>query len=83
MEILSTSTAQALYPEAETVQDFGLPKDKLFYKLSEIKAIGLMSVERAKQLLYNGELTGVKNGVMWLVPRDELIRYLNEDMVQK
>jgi len=61
----------------QTLQDFGLPTDKLFYKLSEIKAIGLMSTERAKQLLYKGEMKGVKNGVMWLVPRAELLRIIN------
>jgi len=60
--------------------DFGLPEDKLFYKLSELKKIGLMSVERAKKLLYSGELKGIKNGVKWLIPRVELIRYLNDEM---
>lgn len=62
--------------------DFGLPRQQLFFKLSEIKEMGLMSIERAKQLLYKGELQGVKNGKMWLIPRAELLRYLNEDMVQ-
>ena len=56
--------------------DFGLPKDKLFFKLSEIKQMGLMSTERAKQLLYKGELQGIKNGVMWLIPREELINMI-------
>ena len=63
----------------ETLQDFGLPTDKLFYKLSEIRNIGLMSTERAKQLLYKGEMQGVKNGAMWLVPRAELLRIINEN----
>ncbi len=64
----------------ETLPEFGLPTSKLFFKLSDIKEIGLMSIERAKQLLYKEELHGVKNGTMWLIPRAELLRYINEDM---
>ncbi len=63
----------------EQTTDFGLPKEKLFYKLSEIKDIGLMSVERAKQLLYSGELQGIKNGRNWRVPRAELLRIIQKD----
>lgn len=75
---LSASAAQALEPTEES-QDFGLPTDKLFYKLSEIKSMGLMSVERAKQLLYTGAMQGVKNGKMWVIPRSELLRIINEN----
>ena len=64
----------------ETQPEFGLPTGKLFFKLSDVKEVGLMSIERAKQLLYKGELQGVKNGKMWLIPRAELLRYINEDM---
>jgi hypothetical protein len=60
--------------------DFGLPNNKLFFKLSEIKEMGLMSIERAKKLLYNGELQGVKNGKMWLVPRAELLRVITDNL---
>lgn len=63
----------------ETLEDFGLPRKQLFFKLSEIKEIGLMSIERAKQLLYKGELEGVKNGKMWVIPRAELLRIINEN----
>ena len=63
----------------ETTEDFELPKGKLFFKLSEIKETGLMSIERAKQLLYKGELQGVKNGKMWIIPRAELLRIINEN----
>ncbi len=62
------------------MEDFGLPKEKLFYSLAEVKKIGLMSTERAKILIYAGKLKAIKNGIKWLVPRGELIRYLNEDM---
>lgn len=61
-------------------QDFGLPANKLFFKLSDIKEMGLMSIERAKLLLYRGEMQGRKNGKMWLIPRAELLRYIKQDM---
>ena len=62
------------------LQDFDLPRQQLFFKLSEIKAMGLMSIEQAKLLLYKGDLQGKKNGKMWLIPRAELLRYINENM---
>ncbi len=64
----------------KTLQDFGLPKDKLFYTLTEIKNIGLMSTERAKQLIYKGEIQSVKNGRNHRISRVELIRYLNDSV---
>lgn len=62
-----------------TLQDFGLPKKQLFFKLSEIKEMGLMSPQRAKQLLYKGDLKGVKNGQTWTIPRAELLRIINDN----
>lgn len=62
-----------------TLQDFGLPKKQLFFKLSEIKEMGLMSPQRAKQLLYKGDLKGVKNGQTWTIPRAELLRIIYEN----
>lgn len=62
-----------------TLNDFDLPRQQLFFKLSEIKEMGLMSVERAKQLLYKGELQGVKNGKHWAIPRAELLKLLNDN----
>lgn len=62
------------------MREYGLPQDKLFFKLSEIKSIGLMSTERAKKELYRGKLHGIKNGRDWLIPREELVRYMNEEM---
>ena len=61
------------------MNDFGLPEGKLFFKLREIKQMGLMSTERAKILLYRGDLSGVKNGQMWLIPRAELLRLIREN----
>ena len=66
--------------KTEVTEDYGLPKDKLFFSLSEIKGTGLMSIEQAKQKLYAGDLKGVKNGAKWLITREELIRYITEDM---
>jgi len=42
--------------------------------------MGLMSIERAKKLLYSGEMHGIKNGNRWLVPKAELLRILGEQM---
>jgi DNA-directed RNA polymerase specialized sigma subunit len=61
----------------DITEEFGLPENKLFYTLSEIKNIGLMSVEKAKQLIYSKKLQGIKNGRNWRISRIELIRYLN------
>jgi len=61
----------------ETQNNFGLPQHKLFFTLTEIKEMGFLSVERAKKLLYSGDLHGVKNGVKWIIPKEELLRILN------
>ena len=57
-----------------------LPKGQYFFSLSAIKEIGLMSRERAKQLIHSGELAAVKNGQKWMVPRAELLRYIKENL---
>ncbi len=58
-----------------------LPRNQMFFKLSEIKELGLMSIEQAKKMLYAGKMKGIKNGKMWLVPRANLLKYINEEMV--
>ena len=63
----------------ETLHDFGLPQQKLFFSLSEIKDMGFMSVEQSKQMLYKGTMNGVKNGTKWVIPKAELLRILNEN----
>jgi hypothetical protein len=57
-------------------EDFGLPAERLFFSLTEIERFGIMSRERAKNLLYAGKINGVKNGKKWIIPRAELLRYL-------
>ena len=62
--------------QKEEVFDFDLPKKSLF-KLSELEAIGVMSVHKAKLMIYDGHMKATKNGRNWLVPRSEVIRILN------
>ncbi len=61
--------------------DYGLPKDQLFFKVADVYNMGLMSREQCKLKLNSGKLKGIKNGQHWQIPRAELIRYINEDMV--
>lgn len=62
--------------------EYGLPKQKLFFKLSEISEMGFMSVVKAKKMLYDGEMCGVKNGRNWRIPRDELLRVIRAGEVR-
>ena len=60
--------------------DKWIPEDKLFFSLTEIAKTGLMSREQAKIKVSRGEITGVKNGKKWVVPRSELIRFIEDNL---
>ena len=62
--------------------EYGLPKDKLFFKIADIKNLGLMSKEKAKLEIYAKRLQAIKNGRNWLIPRAKLIEYIETYMVQ-
>ncbi|WP_419678491.1 DNA-binding protein [Aliarcobacter lanthieri] len=50
--------------------------NKILFNLKEIEEIGLIKMDMAKKLVYNGYLEVVKIGNKLHISRKELIRYL-------
>ena len=67
----------------ETLEDFGLPKEKLFFKVSEVVKLGIMGDSQAKLLIHKKKLQATRNGRTWLIPRTGLLAYLNENLNTK
>lgn len=59
-----------------------IPQGVLF-NLKQIEDMNLIKTDMSKKLIYAGELETVKIGKKLHVSRTELIRYLNDNTIQK
>ncbi|WP_418178998.1 DNA-binding protein [Aliarcobacter lanthieri] len=57
--------------------------NKILFNLKEIEDLGVIKVDMAKKLVYNGYLEVVKIGKKIHISREELIRYLEENTYSK
>lgn len=59
-----------------------IPKRVLF-NLKEVEELGIIKVDMAKKLIFKGKLEIVKIGSKLHLSRTELLRYLEENLIER